>query len=121
MFFFTLSNVDIQFAWGKFTQLSYTTKEALLTISHIKLIDKKEFTKAVLDKNLKAFIVHMFFLNLELINLDKETQITSLLIEKIIVLDEYLDFTNIFSKQQVLVQSEQIEPNQHTIELQDSK
>ena len=65
--FFILSNANIQFAEKKLTWRSYTTEEALPTIRCIELIDKKEFTKAALDENVKAFVVHMAFLILKMV------------------------------------------------------
>lgn len=75
-----------------------TTKEALPSISKVKLIDKKEFAKTALDKNVKAFVVHVSFLSLKSIHPDKIAQITSLITEKVIILDEYSDFADVFSE-----------------------
>lgn len=66
--FFSLSNVDIKFAKpGKLTWRSYITIEALLIINRVKLIDKRDFAKAVLDANLKTFVVYMAAVKAELI------------------------------------------------------
>lgn len=62
--FLTLSNVDIQFAEGELTWRSYTIAEALPTTSRVEFIDKKEFAKAVLDKNVEVFVVHVASLSL---------------------------------------------------------
>ncbi len=60
MLFLSLSNADIEFAeLGKFTWRTYTAAEALPTTSRFKLIDKREFVRAALDKNSETFIVHV--------------------------------------------------------------
>ena len=56
MLFLTLSNSNIQFAEKKLTWRSYTAKEALPTTRKVELIDKKEFAKAALNENIKAFV-----------------------------------------------------------------
>ena len=59
LLFPTFSNSDIQFTKKKLIWRTYTTKEALPTTCRVKLIDQKEFAKAALDENIKAFIVHI--------------------------------------------------------------
>lgn len=54
----------------------------------------------MLAENVKAFIVHISFLNLESMYLDRNAQIASLLTEKVTIPDKYSDFANIFSEQQ---------------------
>ena len=55
--FLTFNNVDIQFVEKELTWRTYTTKNALLTTRHIEFINKKEFVKVALDKNVEALIV----------------------------------------------------------------
>ncbi len=63
--FLSLSNADVEFAeQGKLTWRSYTAAEALPTTSRVKLIDKREFAKAVLDENSETFVVHVAALEL---------------------------------------------------------
>ena len=62
--FLTLSNADIQFAEKELTWRTYTTEDALPTTRRVELIDKKEFAKAALDENIKAFVVHVSSLSL---------------------------------------------------------
>lgn len=100
--FFTLSNINIQFIKEEFTLRSYTIKKALLTTSRVELIDKKKFAKTILD-NIKVFIVHVFSFKPKSIYPNKEAQIAFLLTKKVIIPDKYLDFANIFLKQQALV------------------
>lgn len=65
----------------------------------VELINKKEFAKAALNKNIKTFVIYILFPYLGLKNLIhnlKKTQIALLLIKKAIILIKYLDFFNIF-------------------------
>ena len=64
--FFIVSNIDVYFNKRKLTWRSYTTSKALPITRQIKLIDKKDFAKRVLNKNIKAFVIHISFLSLEL-------------------------------------------------------
>ena len=58
--FLAFSNADVEFTeLEKLTWRSYTTVEALPITSQVELINKKEFAKAVLDKNSKTFVVHV--------------------------------------------------------------
>lgn len=95
--------------------------ETLPTTWQVEFIDKKEFVKAMLDENVKAFVIYISSLSLKSIYPDKEAQIASLLIKEVTFLDKYLYLADIFLEQQVLVLSKQTELNQYTIKLQDGK
>ena len=71
--FFTFSNTDIKFAQKKLTWRSYTAAEALPTIKQVELIDRKEFAKTVLDKHVKAFVIHMISFSIMAIHPAKKT------------------------------------------------
>lgn len=60
----------------------------------LELIDKKEFAKETLDKDVDDFVIYMSSLNLELIIIDlaREVQIASLLTKKVIIVAKYPDF-----------------------------
>ncbi len=62
--FLALNNADFQFGAEKLTWRSYTTAEALSTTRLIELINKKEFAKAALDKNLETFDVYVSALDI---------------------------------------------------------
>ena len=64
--FLTFSNIDIQFAKKKLSWRSYTIEETLPTTCQIELINKKEFAKAALDENIKAFMMYVSSLSLGL-------------------------------------------------------
>ena len=118
--FLTLSNANVQFVEKKLTWRSYTTAKALPTIKQVELINKKEFAKAALDKKSETFVVHIAFFNLvPRIHPDREAQIAFLLTEEVKNPDEYLDFTNVFSKEKALILPESTKLNEHTIDLND--
>ncbi len=63
--FLSLNNVDVKYAeLGKLTWRSYIVAEALLITSWVEFINKKEITKAALDRNSKTFVVHIAALEL---------------------------------------------------------
>ena len=64
--FLTFTNFNIKFLYKKPIWKSYTTAKALPTINYVKIINKKKFTKAILDKNVETFIIHVTFFNLNL-------------------------------------------------------
>ena len=59
MLFFTLNNANIQFVEKKLIWRFYTTAKALLTTKWVKLIDKKEFAKTMLDKDSKTLVIYV--------------------------------------------------------------
>ena len=75
-----------------------------------------------MNEKSETFIVHVASLNLaSRIHPDKEAQIASLLTKKVKILDEYSDFTDIFSEEKGLVLLERTELNEHAIDLENSK
>lgn len=100
MLFLFFSNVDIQFIKKEFIQKFCIAAKALSTIKWIEFIDKKKFTKVLLDENIKTFVVYVSFFDLSsiLIYLVKKTQITLLVIEKITISNKFSNFTNNFLK-----------------------
>ena len=69
MMFLSLNNANIVFIDFKFNRKFYTTAKTLPSIPKIEIINRTESAKAVVDKNIKAFIVYIAFLYLELIYL----------------------------------------------------
>ena len=57
--FITFSNTDFKFAEKDHTWRTYITKKALPSIHQVKFINQKQFAKAVLDENIKPFVVHV--------------------------------------------------------------
>lgn len=103
MFFLTLKNVNIKFAKKKLIWKSYTTAKTLLTTKRIELINKKEFTKATLNENIKTFVVNITFLLIKVIHSTKETRIILLLAKKEKIAIRYLDFSDIFFEKKALI------------------
>ena len=87
----------------------------------MEIINKKEFTKTALDENIETFIVYIIPLNLNLmlIYLAQKTQIALLVIKKIQILFEYLNFSNVFLKKKALILLEATNLNQYAIEFQE--
>ena len=122
--FLTFNNIDIQFAEKELTWSFYIAKKTLSTTWRVKLINKKEFTKAALVKNIKAFVVHVSFLNLRskmTIHSAQEAQIALLLAKKVTVPTEYADFSDVFLKKSAKVLLECTRINGYIIKLEDGK
>lgn len=68
MLFQGFSNVDIEFTkLEKLTWRFYTTAKALLPTNRVKLIDRREFVKAILDKYLETFMIYVVSLETEIL------------------------------------------------------
>lgn len=66
----------------------------------------KNFAKAVLNKNPKAFVIHITsWLSLMTIYLARKTQVALLFIKKLKNLVKYLVFSNVFSEKKALMLS----------------
>ena len=121
--FLTLSNADIKFAQKKLTWRPYTVAKALPTTKRVEIIDKKEFTKAALDENVEAFVVHVTSLSLNSMPIypAREAQIASLVIEEVQIPSEYSDFSDVFSEERASTLPEATDLNQHAIELREDQ
>ena len=76
----------------------------------------------MLDNNCEIFVIHVVSLNMtSTIYPDRGAQIVLLLTKKVRILDEYLNFVDIFSEKKVLVLLKHTEFNKHAINLKDSK
>ena len=73
-----------------------------------------------LDKNSETFIIHVASFNLK-IYLDREAQIAFLLTEEFKILEEYLDFTNVFLEKKALVLPKRNKLNKYSINLENGK
>ena len=71
-------------------------------IQKVKLISKKKFGKAALNKNIKTFIMQKISLISKItIVLAWKTQIVLMILEKNIITAQYFDFLNVFSRNQL--------------------
>lgn len=88
----------------------------------MKLINKRKFDKAELDKKFEIFIIYICFIGIEksiiTILIIKKSQITSLFIKKVKILAKYLGFSNVFIKEKDLMLLKIINLNQYAIKLQ---
>lgn len=63
--FLFFNNANIEFTeLEKLTWRFYTPIKDMLTINSIQFIAKKEFAKAILDKNIKTFIIYIVILKI---------------------------------------------------------
>lgn len=101
MFFFFLSNTDIQFDVGRFMQRLYITAEALFITKGVKLIDKKAFVIIALDNNFETFVIYVAIMKASkmTIHLFQIAQVAFLQVDKAFtkISFKYLDYTNVFS------------------------
>lgn len=76
-----------------------------------------------LNKNLEAFVIHItsFCLSQILIHLAQITQIALLVVKKIVIPVEYLDYTDVFLKKSVVKLSNRSDIKKHSINLKPSK
>lgn len=83
----------------------------------MKIINKKKFPKVVLNENVKPFVIYVTFFILIIIYLFQEIQIALLLFDKVIILDKYLDYLDVFLKSSVKVLPKYIEISKSAISM----
>lgn len=71
-----------------------------------------------MDENIEAFVVHVVSFISMIIHLAREAQIVWLLIEKIIVSDQYSDHFDIFPKESAGILPEHTKINKYAIKLE---
>ena len=127
MLFFTFSNANIQFAKKELNWRSYIAAKALTTTKWVKLIDKKEFAKAVLDQESENFVMHVAALKVPLarmtIHFSREAQILALIQDKTStkVPPKYVHYADVFSFDLAIELPKNININEHAITLQNGK
>ena len=122
MLFLTLSGADVDFLDRELRWKTYITEKALPTTRRVELVGKKKFAAAALDPKHETFVIYVASLNLDPeIYPDREAQIAFLLTEEAKIPDKYLNFTDIFSEEKVLILPECTELNEHAIDLEDGK
>lgn len=96
--------------------------KALPTTQRVEFINKKKLAKAALDKNVKAFIMHVALLiSKMIIHPARKAQIVLFLAKEVTIPAKYLDFADVFSKKSAEVMPERIGFNKHTIKLEEGK
>ena len=83
----------------------------------MKIINKKKFAKAALDEHIKVFMMYVISLLTMAIHPAGEAQITLIVAEKMQILSEYSDFSDIFLEKKTLVLLAATDLNQHAIKL----
>ncbi len=79
--FLSLRNTNVEFAeLRKLNWRSYTIAKALPTTSLVKLINKREFAKTVLDENFETFLVYIATLERTTIHPSRAAQIATLVV-----------------------------------------
>ena len=133
MLFLTLSNANNDFLGRELRWKTYTTEETLPTTRHVELVEKKEFAATVLDPEHETYIVYvasfssipLVFLGSTPLNVhsSRRPQISSLIAEKAPtkILNEYLDFVDVFSPDLTSELPKYTEINTHTIDVEKSK
>ncbi len=122
--FLSLNNTNVEFAeLGKLTWRTYTAVEALLTTSWVKLINKREFTRAVLDENLETFVVYVSALEAMMIYPSRAAQIAALQWDKAPteIPAEYPNLADVFSSDLAIELPENTNLNEHAIKLVEGK
>lgn len=120
MHFLTLSKVKVDFAERKLIQKAYIIVEVLSTTKKIQIHSPKEFAKAALNLEQKAFVINITTL---FQHPNQEVQIVVLIADKasVIILAKYSDFKNLFSKKSAMVLPKHTKINIHAINLEKSK
>lgn len=122
IFFFTFNKANILFIKKRLIWWSYLLVKFLSTTKRIQIISLKKFTIVALDLGKKAFMVFIAYLRAKIfIYPARKTKVALLIVEKVIILVEYSDFEDIFSKKLALKLSKRFDINKHSINLELSK
>ena len=144
MLFLTLSSTNVDFLDQELRWRPYTSKETLLTIKRIELIEKKKFAAAALDPKHKIFVVYvasfssavslssaislssamsLSFTPFNTVYLSCGPQIASLIAGRAPtkIPDKYVNFADVFSPDLASVLSKNTKINGYAIKLVDSQ
>lgn len=125
MLFLAISNADFMFDTEKFTWRSYTITKALTTTNRMEFINKKEFAKAVLDKNSETFVLHILALEAteNSIHPSQAAQIAALQWDKAFfnIPIGFSDNTDVFSLDLAIELPEKTGINEHILDLIEEK
>ena len=125
MFFFTLSDADVDFLKRELRWRSFTIEEALPTTKQVELVGKKEFAAAALDPEHETFVIHVAFLETSSqegdVYLSCRAQIAALVANEAptSISTEYSDFVDIFFSELASELLEHNGINDHAIKLVD--
>ncbi len=124
--------MNVQFGTEKLTWKSYTIAKTLPTTGRLKLIDKREFTKVVLDQNSETFVIHVVALEVltampiysfRTSQIQDDPTLATLQYDKTFteIPAEYSDYANVFSLDLAIELSVNTGMNEHVIKLIDNK
>ena len=120
--FLALSKVEINFAERELSWRTYTSKEALPTTKWVQIIDQKEFAAAALAPEEEALVVHVAYLGAKMVmHPARKAQVALLLAKEVSVPEEYVDFSDVFSKESAAVLPDRSNINEHVIDLEPGK
>lgn len=98
-----LNNVNIIFIKQKLISRLYIPAKTLQIIQRVQIIKWKKIAAVALNLSKKFFIIYLTDLKAEILIFSVcVTQIGLIIAKNIIILDEYLDLSNIFSKKLVV-------------------
>ena len=124
MAFLIFLDTNIWFAEKELTWRSYMTVKALPTTRRVKLINKKEFAAAAIDKDSETFVVHVAsIIETMSIYLARKAQIAALQADTAPtkVSAEYSDYIDVFSTDLAIDLFENTGMNEYAIKLTDEK
>ena len=84
----------------------------------MKIIDRKKFSRAALDKYVKTFVVHITFLLTIAIYPARKALIALLIAKQIQILTQYSNFLDVFLEEKALILLAAINLNKYDIKLQ---
>ena len=129
MFFLTLSSANVDFLDWELWWRTYTTSEALSTMRHIELVDKKEFAAIALDLEYENYIFHVGSVSSVVLPSSSplelniypfcRLQISGFIVEKAStkVPNEYIKFADVFFPDLASELFEHTKINDHAIKL----
>ena len=127
--FLTLTDADVDFLDWELWWRIYTTKKALPTTKHVKIMGKKEFVARALDLEYEIYIVHIrsvsFIVSLSFsplefnVHISHRPQISGLITKEAVtkVSDKYINLVDVFSPDLASELPKYTEINDHAIEL----
>lgn len=99
MVFLIFSHINLQLAEKELICRVYNAAKVLSTTEKVEIISKKKFAAALLNEKDKIFVLHMAATNIRAtlnIHFFLQAQIGLLEVERITILSEYTDYTNVF-------------------------
>ena len=123
--FMKLSNADVLFNEKTLMRKTYIINKALTTMKQVQIIGKKNFVIAVIDADIKTFVIYMAIWEEEKmpVHSQKQAQVKVLIFDKAptVILAEYSHYSNFFLVEYATKLLEHTGINNYTIKLENSK